>query len=334
MYNYTIPHNEGDLTLAQKISSSRVLFWVVVSLAMSCTHTSTSENSVLTLVPDSEDLLVMSTRAPGTYGDGEYVEPLQEHTLEAGEVNHTMVQGRMIDFQTQSRTFYRGYPLENVIGAYKAEKGLDVALLHFSNNMIIPVPSQPTDPYYKKVRAILAVETSADGKSWTRNFQPLSRKDDFLFRKDPMPITFTKNKMVVSGEPIPHSEGQRFSPWHYVASLESIEFVNSAAYYGQFAVQNDKAVQSGLTVYRQRCQYCHSARQVGAGFGWDYVKPLPIYEKRTPDNIYTHVRYEKLDKMSTAMPAQTDFTKENAEHLWKWMKAVAEQPLKPYAPAP
>ena len=73
---------------------------------------------------------------------------------------------------------------------------------------------------------------------------------------------------------------------------------------------------------------------VGAGMGWDYAGPIPAYEKRQPNSLLLHVKYEKPEKfqIGTIMPAQTDMQARESNAMWFWLRDIAKEKLRPYTP--
>jgi hypothetical protein len=68
--------------------------------------------------------------------------------------------------------------------------------------------------------------------------------------------------------------------------------------------------------------------------GWDFVHPLPIYEKRSPEILLNHIKYPKIraKQMGLMMPTQPDMEISEAESLWKWLKLAAQKPTPEYRP--
>jgi mono/diheme cytochrome c family protein len=154
---------------------------------------------------------------------------------------------------------------------------------------------------------------------------------------DPRPIIFLGNKLVVADRAhpdVPAANRDVLSPWALADSLSGIEFVSRAAYYAQLDVDADPVVKQGERLFAQSCQFCHGIRQTGATFGWDFVEPTPIAEYRQGSNFFLHVRYKPQDAVSRGlrMPALSYMSEDDARSLWRWLKAIAERPLRPYRP--
>ena len=96
----------------------------------------------------------------------------------------------------------------------------------------------------------------------------------------------------------------------------------------------DPAAKAGERLFTQSCQFCHGVRQTGAAFGWDFVEPTPVAEYRQGRNFFLHVRYKPQDAIARGlrMPALSYMSEDDARSLWRWLKAVADTPLRPYRP--
>jgi len=270
-------------------------------------------------------------RGQGQYEDGEIVKPDGERMLNLDTLPKISRKSKDIQYDGATRT-YIGVKLTDVIDACKlTNAAVDAVLLHFANGMIVPV-SYP-DSSLTKMDALVALGIRGKSDKDLKSFPPVGKKDERF--NDPRPIRFTTNKIVVTSGFHPDvaesTAKDGFTPWRFTDTLKGIEFVNRKAWFAQFDV--DAAASEGFKVYQTRCQYCHGARKVGASFGWDYVTPLPIFEKRDPKSIFNHLKYPKWDalQMGLMMPAQGKMTEHEAEALWQWMKAVATvKHLKPY----
>jgi len=244
----------------------------------------------------------------------------------------------LFDAQYQKQTTYLGTWLnEHLLSIAPMDK--DTALLHFDNGMLIPLSKEEiakgrNNKDYGLFLAERKLRRDRRGKLRSlRHFPPVARQDEIY--RDPRPIIFSSNKLVVGDALSGGMEALQkwdFSPWYHPSSLARIEWVNIHAYERQFAVA--KGATAGLEVYVKRCMYCHTVKMVGATYGWDFVHPTPIYKMRRIDNLFYFVKYPKYDaiRQGLHMPHQPDFTKEEANELWQWLKSVSDSPLKPYAP--
>ncbi len=273
----------------------------------------------------------MWTRRPGDYRDGNDIQPMHEKILDMGKLpvkKHTA-----FDSQYGKKNRYQAVSLFTLIGDDSASSDNDLLLLHFHNKMIIPIFRNDR----MAANAILiATAIEVDGK-WTSEF-PLVERDDPVYR-DPRPIKFCGNKIIVSdpkGIKIAEqaTSPKSFTPWRHIDSLTGVELANSSAYYRQFDVSTTPQGSEGFQVYKNRCQFCHGAQQVGAGLGWDYAGPIAAYAKRPPESLLLHVKYEKAQKfgLGIIMPSQPDITESEAKRLWIWLRDVATKKLKPYSP--
>ncbi|MCC6811512.1 MAG: cytochrome c [Deltaproteobacteria bacterium] len=227
---------------------------------------------------------------------------------------------RMKDLQYDRMGDYEGVPLEQILRSYEAPKEVDTALLHFSNEMLVPVPLRELE----KLGVFVAVRTCS-AEACTAEFAPVAKKDQPW--ADRRPIRFTSNKVVVVA-----AADKRFSPFRHTSTLTGIELVNGRAYDRQFEVSEAPNVRAGLATFRERCQFCHGARGVGANFGWDYVKPIALYTYRSPKSLAMHVRHRESDAHDKGlmMPAIADVDDAAAGALWELLEAFAKNPLKPY----
>lgn len=227
-----------------------------------------------------------------------------------------------LDVQLGATRFYLGLPLARLIERHPAVADHDLALLHFANGMIVPVPldhgRDRLDIFV--ARAVKRTRTGAVEKT----FPEIPKRT--RIKPDPRPITFGTNKVVVSklGHPFaPDPELSAFSPWYYTDTLTGVEFATNSAWDAQFDA--GPQTRQGRDVFLARCQYCHAVREVGATFGWDFVDPTPLHEYRNPDNLYAHIRF--LNTLAAAsgamMPVQKDVEPSEVELLWSWMKEIA-----------
>jgi len=270
------------------------------------------------------------TRRPGDYASGTTwpKDHLKKFDLDAAPA----VNREMFDYQYGKKYFYKGVPLREVIGSYQAGPNLDTALLHFSNNMIVPMSFD--QEILGRVDALVVREVKIDNK-WEKKLPSRSKPDPVY--SDPRPIRFEGNKIVVEKpwHPLADKQGESgFSPWRFTSALTGIEFVNRAAYEKQLLVDDSTSVVAGYREFLGRCTFCHSARQIGARFGWDFVEPLPTYKQKAPEHLLSHVKYPKWDALERGlmMPAQKDVSSGEIYLLWKWMEAVATKPAKRYSP--
>lgn len=281
------------------------------------------------LVGDVNTLQVW-TRRPGSYSDDENPVRKGVVSLDPFRLKSGLTVKSLKDVQYDRKVSYRGVPLAAVVKASKPEENADLVLLHFENEMIVPIPIAKL----KRLNAFLAFEACSErGRECKSEFEEVPRSAVYGDSPDPRPIQFSWNKIVVGDRwhpDIANNEQNEFSPWLYVDSLRGIEFVNSAAYYRQFAIGKS----GGDEVFRARCQFCHAVRFVGAHFGWDFVTPLPIAEKRTPATLTLHVKYRKAmaPKLGIRMPPQNDVELEEMTRLWKWMRDMSRVPAAAYKP--
>ena len=152
---------------------------------------------------------------------------------------------------------------------------------------------------------------------------------------DVKPIVFTGNKLAVRARLAQSGEGDAaFTPWSLVDTLVSVELVNGAAYYRQFAVDDSAEALEGLKVFQQACQSCHGVRKLGASFGWDFVQPEPVVARSKFGRLFFHIRYRATSEVlrGAQMPVVDSVSEEAARKLYVWLEGIADKPLKPYAP--
>lgn len=288
-----------------------------------------SFTSVPESIAGSVNGLSVWSRGLGSFNDG--AEPMRIRSVRLELEALKQVRRSMNDVQYERKETYVGLPLRSVLKLYTPSNHDDMAILHFENGMLIPVPLD--DSTLTRLDAFVALQICSSSTTCDNSFREIERESIFSSSPDPRPIKFSWNKIVVPTPWHPDVPGERakiFSPWRHVDSLSGIEFVNEVAYRRQFALGDEV----GEQVFAARCQYCHGVRQVGATFGWDFVTPLPIYEKRGPDNLLNHVKYPKAlaFKMGLLMPVQKDVTETEIQALWRWMKRAAHRPIRPYRP--
>ena len=269
-------------------------------------------------------------RLPGQYSDIENPERGKVMALDPYAIKRGMRFKRLYDVQYGEKRAYMGIPLTALMGAYKHRGNHQFAILHFEHGMQVPIRISDI----KRLDLFLATETCRTrAADCTTTFEAVERRDVYGEEEDPRPLGFSWNKLVVSKRWHPGTrveEPTGFLPWMHVGTLTGIEFADEGAYNAQFVV----GTSGGEKIFQKRCQYCHGARSVGARFGWDFVSPLPLYEKRPVDNLLNHVKYRKAmaQQMGIQMPPQKDFEPEEVQMLWQWMRDVARQPLKRYTP--
>jgi mono/diheme cytochrome c family protein len=239
-----------------------------------------------------------------------------------------------VDPQYGRRYTFRGFPLQALIDRARNAAGCDLALLHFGNGMVIPLAFRDA-ALMRRLNPYVALGVLRDGKP--ARLPPVTRKAreyvDIPF------IQFAGNKVVVAEAFHPDvapAAQPAFTPWRHADSLVGIELVAAAAYYRQFQVGTTEAARTGYALFRQNCQFCHGAREVGAAFGWDFVKPMPVSRHRNETRLYYHIAYRRLDapERNLMMPALKHMTESDARNLWQWLETIGKEPMPPYTPAP
>jgi mono/diheme cytochrome c family protein len=271
-------------------------------------------------------------RQPGTYGSG-----AQEPKKGAPKVldldKLPQQQSQKADVQYGGSAYYRGVSLREVIAQYAPPPQVDLALLHFKNGMIIPLPFRE-ERAMSRLDPLVAVSMSAsEGGPFTTEFPPLSKKVEGYV--DIRQVSFSGNKLVVKDRwhpDVPEAAQAHFTPWATADSLTGIEFAETSAYYRQFLPS--AAERLGWERFRESCQFCHGVRKVGASFGWDWAQPIELHTYRSdPQKLFYHVRYRvEYRQIWEQMPALKHITEEDAGHLWRYMRAVSTAPITRYTP--
>ena len=267
------------------------------------------------------------TRFPGATGDDEpaRVTPLPVASFKLRTFERS-------DVQYDKKLVFRGVPLAEIIDRAKPPAGSDLALLHFSNGMAIPLPFRDQSAM-KRLDPILAVGIVAGGKP--SPLPVVTRKAREYV--DIPAIAFDGNKVVVAEgwHPMLAADTKGWSPWRSADSLTAVEFVTAEPYYAQFDVGTTALARAGFALFKQNYQFCHGARKIGAKLGWDFVEPLPLYSWRgSSHQLYMHVAFRGLDapERKQMMPALKHMSEDDAIKLWKWLEAIGTTPMRPYAP--
>lgn len=271
------------------------------------------------------DNVQVSTRGSGWYQDNRAVKPTFKSSINLRQLKVKVK--TLYDSQYRQKRTFKGLPLIDVLHQLPKGPEANTALLGFHNGMKIPVNLK--DLYQNPTSLYLATRIKNSAGKWQRTF-PRLRKPNFLL-KDPRPLTFQGNKLVTNQVNKILGEGYGLNPLRFANSLVSIEFIQLDAYQRQFKV---KGAMEGHKVFSQRCQFCHGVRDVGASYGWDFVSPIPLYKKRTPESLLFHVQNQKNHALEHGlmMPQQKDMKAQEAKALWQWMKQVSQKNLKPYRP--
>ena len=235
------------------------------------------------------------------------------------------------DVQYGDQRTFKGVPLSALLDRYKPGKTNDLALLHFKNRMIVPLPLDSAT--LEKLDAFVATEVKVKD-SFVANLPSADKVTKWGMVQNR--IEFDGNKLVVSTHwhPfVPVTAEAEFTPWEFVDSLTGIEFVNSKAYYGQFQV-HEASARDGVNVFKGRCEFCHSVQKVGSRRGWDFIEPVAINEWKSPKVLFYHVRYRDPDEVAKGarMPSQPDVQTGEIQTLWNWIEALGEEEVRPYKP--
>jgi len=287
-------------------------------------------------LPTPHDQIAVWTRGAGQYGPKKRPARVKQATFKLASLAKRTA--TLQDLQYKKSRTYRGFYVADVLKRYKRPKGVDLALLHFGNKLVIPYPLSTRGATKKARRLRVFVAVAWKGKKKWRYQFPAVRKKDILFR-DHRPIRFKGNKVVVTSRWHPHlskAVAKAINVWRYAGSLRGIELVDEAAYYKQFAISKKSVARRGLRLFRGSCQFCHGARKVGAGFGRDFTTPVSVhlYINR-PAHLRHHIRNRSLfaTQEGLMMPSIKNMSKQEAKALWVWIKALwSAKKLKPYQP--
>jgi hypothetical protein len=271
-------------------------------------------------------------RAAGTFANIENPKkiPIGSLNLEKGAIRV----GPVRDLQYTKDAWFKGVELNAALKQLNAPANLDLVLLHFQNGMIIPLPRIPSSKSSTKVW-VATTWLDATGKEIPGGFPKAARPG--ITKEDRSTLIFKGNKLIVDGPAhpfVPAEQTKWFSPWAHADSLVGVEFASFKAYYNQFSVAETPQQQHGYEAFMKRCQFCHGAQGVGAKFGWDFVTPMPLYQRRSPQGIFYHTIMAPRDaeKHGRRMPTQADLLPEEADGIWHYMERLAKTGVRPYAP--
>jgi hypothetical protein len=229
----------------------------------------------------------------------------------------------------------KGIRLGDLLDRYPQSHAHDMVLLHFHNKMVVPIALGGGG--LDSLNALLAREIlDPDSGAYTTDFPKIARQEGYY--EDPNPIAFTGNKLIVPQTEFPDSgHGDTTSPIFPFAvsdSLVGLEFVQQRAYFAQFNAGGEDQVQDGMEVFFRRCQYCHSVSDVGAAYGWDFLKPVPIHTFKKADELTYHVKYAKMNAVQRGlrMPPQVDVEDAEIIALLKWIETLNKTKVKSYDP--
>lgn len=231
---------------------------------------------------------------------------------------------------------YRGVPLRALIETIDHPGRSDLALLHYNNGMIVPLPLDDWE-VLKKLDPFVATELQVNDL-WISAFPMVTKKG--ADERDARPLKFRFNKVVVGPLTHPHTTKQAqadgFSPFFYGDSLTGIELVRAENWYRQFDVGTTEQAKHGFEVFKSHCQFCHSIREVGGHYGIDFLMPNPIVDRLNLHKLFLHVRYRDRNAPETGqmMPFFKDVSKEDAVALHEWLKAVTSARPVPYVAPP
>ncbi len=276
------------------------------------------------------DEVTWYTRTPGQYTDVEHPEKKDERKLILDNKKQQRV--KMNDVQYEAMVDVTGYRFTDLAAMNDFAKHGDTALLHFGNGMVIPHSLSDT-AYNTQLDLFVACGYFDGGRA-----APFPRADRSVPEyRDPKPVTFRQNKIVVKTKMHPlhqYPDRSGFTPWRHADSLVAIEIVTMVPYFAQFA-PSDQSLGDGLGVYMSRCQYCHGLRKIGASFGWNFTGPWPLHVRRDVDSLLAQVKNDNPRAFETGsvMPHQKDISLTEVQSLWKFVRHMSERPsLNSYEP--
>lgn len=232
-----------------------------------------------------------------------------------------------LDVQLGERRTFRGVPLVRLVRARAAPPGTDTVVLGFDNGMRVPVRLADLEA----LDALVALESRSGKEPFSTMFPEVKKKKTAT--PDPRPLRFLGNKLVLTSTTHPRvPPTTQASPWLYVDALTSIRWVDGLRYEHDFGGL-DQAVAAGREVFLTRCQWCHGVAGHGARYGWDFVRPVPLYEWRSARSLHAHVRFRNADAVERGymMQPQLDATEAEISLLHAWMRALVTMPV-PSAP--
>jgi len=276
------------------------------------------------------------TRSPGLHSEGRDPDRLKLMNFDLKK--HDMKVVTLTDFQYSGRFQYKAVKLLDVIESYPIQTKSDRVLLHFKNGMIIPMPITSGFTELKKLNAWIAVSWRPEKKTgskedpWITVFDDIGRIDERF--RDPAPVTFGFNKLVMKHGRHPYVSDEGFTPFRHADTLVGIEFVDGAAYDRQFVADDNLAGKKGWKVFAERCQYCHAIKKTGATHGWDFLDPVPIYKLKTAENLLYRVKYtfHNAMMMGMQMPKQESVDLQEVTDLWNWLRGFEKVNIRPYKP--
>jgi hypothetical protein len=314
------------MRVTQTFNSKAAVLFVGVMFALDCFAADVSIGEHITLW----------TRAPGLHSDGR--DPGRIKAMDFDLKKHGMSVVTLSDFQYEGRFQYKAVKLLDVIESYPVRKNTDRVLLHFKNGMIIPMPISNGFGDLKKNSPWIAIswrplKTSGSKiEPWRNGFEDIGRINERF--RDPAPITFGFNKLVMKSGWHPYVSDKVFTPFRHADTLVGIEFVNGSAYDRQFLADNNVEGKKGWQVYFERCQYCHALDKTGPTHGWDFLVPVPIYELKTAENLFYRVKYtfHNAVTMGMQMPRQESVDLQEVTDLWNWLKSFEKAKINAYRP--
>ena len=229
----------------------------------------------------------------------------------------------------------RGTTLQALLAAARKARAdlhapsIDTVVLRFKNGTRLPVPLGDAE---QKALDIFIARSVRVGERWSNDFESLPLGPSNY--PAPRSLVFSGNRVFVGDPARLVAVAGGFDPTGFLDSLIEIELIDAGAWRKVLEVGDAPVEKGGLSVFLNRCAFCHGVRGAGASLGWDFVQPMPLSTwRKTPEALFDHVRASKLQagEQGLIMPAQHNVTLEEMKLLHAWMQRVAETQLRPYA---
>lgn len=286
-----------------------------------------------TILP-AEIQVAIWVRAPADYAAGQDPGPVDHRVIGLSQVN--LRDEARYDLQYGRKERYLGLELLTLIQQHPQTKAHNLALLHFENGMLIPLP-------YRDAGAMARLDAFVAVRRWSDEDQRFHAElpgvehggPTFLDRR---PTEFRGLKVVVDRPWHPFlrdSASSTFSPWLHADTLEGIELVDEKAWNRQFEVDGDGRVKRGQERFKESCLWCHSARGIGGHYGWDMMEPVPVTTfHANVTSLYYHVRFraEAAREQGQLMPGLKHMGEPEVGDIWHWLKAMAAGVQPAYTP--
>ncbi len=228
-----------------------------------------------------------------------------------------------VDPQYGTRARYQGFRLEAVLAMYRVPPSADLALLHFTNGMVVPWPFRDAAAR-KRLDLFVALLRGAPGEPMSSSFPDVSTGQSAFSTR---PTRFAGNKLVAAEawHPDLAPGGDATSPWFHVASLTGVELVQAVAFRRQ--LETGHPGKRGREVFTQSCQFCHGVRRIGASMGPDLLEPVPLHRYRNTGDVFAHARVLGEQRAVRRMPIIPTLSPRDALDFLTWIRELAGRRL-------